>query len=110
MRIPNKFSGYRFDGTRNLHDPVTLAAVASQAGGIGAAGAALGTTSAALLPAAAAATPIATAATVAETPPARRNHPSGCRPARGSVPTSRSGGSPRPASRSVRRASLVRSF
>ena len=67
MRIPNKFSGYRFDGTRNLHDPVTLAAVASQAGGIGAAGAALGTTSAALLPAAAAAAPIATAATVAPT-------------------------------------------
>jgi hypothetical protein len=56
MRIPNKFSGYRFDGTRNLHDPVTLAAVASQAGGIGAAGAALGTTGAALLPTAAAAT------------------------------------------------------
>jgi hypothetical protein len=66
MRIPNKFSGYRFDGTRNLHDPVTLAAVASQAGGIGAAGAALGTTSAALLPAAAAAAaPVVAGATAA---------------------------------------------
>lgn len=29
MRIPNKFSGYRFDGTRNLHDPATLAAIAA---------------------------------------------------------------------------------
>jgi len=63
MRIPNKFSGYRFDGTRNLHDPVTLAAVASQAGGIGAASA--GTTL--LGGAAAAAAPLATAATVAPT-------------------------------------------
>lgn len=64
MRIPNKFSGYRFDGTRNLHDPVTLAAVASQAGGIGAAGAALGTTGAALLPTAAAAAAPAVASTL----------------------------------------------
>jgi len=71
MRIPNKFSGYRFDGTRNLHDPVTLAAVASQAGGIGAAGAALGTTSAALLPAAAAAAaPVATSAALGILPEA----------------------------------------
>jgi hypothetical protein len=64
MRIPNKFSGYRFDGTRNLHDPVTLAAVASQAGGIGAASA--GTTllggAAAAAPTLAAAAPVATSA------------------------------------------------
>ena len=64
MRIPNKFSGYRFDGTRNLHDPVTLAAVASQAGGIGAASA--GTTllggAAAAAPTLAAVAPVATSA------------------------------------------------
>ena len=65
MRIPNKFNGYSADNIRLYNDPVTLAAVASQAGGIGAAGAALGTTSAALLPAAAAAAPVAAAATAA---------------------------------------------
>jgi hypothetical protein len=47
MRIPNKFNGYLFDGTRNLHDPMTVAAgstlmapgVAAGAGGAAAAGA-----------------------------------------------------------------------
>lgn len=47
MRIPNKFNGYLFDGTRNLHDPVTVAAgstlmapgVAAGAGGAAAASA-----------------------------------------------------------------------
>jgi hypothetical protein len=55
MRIPNKFNGYSADNIRLYNDPVTLTALATQAGGIGAAGAALGTTGAALLPAAAAA-------------------------------------------------------
>lgn len=47
MRIPNKFNGYLFDGTRNLHDPMTVAAgstlmapgVAAGAGGAAAASA-----------------------------------------------------------------------
>jgi hypothetical protein len=63
MRIPNKFNGYSADNIRLYNDPVTLTALATQAGGVGAAGAALGTTSAALLPAAAAAAaPVAAAA------------------------------------------------
>ena len=63
MRIPNKFNGYSADNIRLYNDPVTLTALATQAGGLGAAGAALGTTSAALLPAAAAAAaPVATGA------------------------------------------------
>jgi hypothetical protein len=61
MRIPNKFSGYRFDGTRNLHDPVTLTALTAAGAGTGTmAGTALLGTGAA-----AAAAPIATAATAA---------------------------------------------
>jgi hypothetical protein len=47
MRIPNKFNGYSADNRRIYNDPVTLTALATQAGGLGAAGAALGTAGAA---------------------------------------------------------------
>jgi hypothetical protein len=59
MRIPNKFNGYSADNIRLYNDPVTLTALATQAGGLGAAGAALGTagTGAALGTAAAATIP-----------------------------------------------------
>jgi hypothetical protein len=35
MRIPNKFNGYLFDGTRNLHDPATSAIMAKTLAGAG---------------------------------------------------------------------------
>ena len=47
MRIPNKFNGYRFDGTRNLHDPVTAAGLMAAGGGeLGSAALAAGATDA----------------------------------------------------------------
>jgi len=39
MRIPNKFNGYSADNIRLYNDPVTLTALATQAGGLGAAAA-----------------------------------------------------------------------
>jgi len=70
MRIPNKFNGYSADNIRLYNDPVTLTALATQAGGLGAAAAGttlLGAaapvaTGAALGTVAAAAAPVATSA------------------------------------------------